>query len=133
MQVHEVMTTWVATIGADASVREGRTTDDRAAHQRAAGLVRRSELGTASDGSWWLKALAEGAALDYVKAHALAVRDVMTSPVISVRRSTPLSEVARLMEERHVKRLPVLDAGRLVGIVSRADLVRALAAGPARA
>ena len=61
------------------------------------------------------------------------VGDVMSSDVISVSRDTPLSEVAALMAERRIKRVPVLDGGLLVGIVSRADIVRALAARTAEA
>ena len=57
----------------------------------------------------------------------------MSTPAIGVRRATPLHEVARLMEKHRVKRLPVLEAGRLVGIVSRADLVRRLATAPVKA
>jgi CBS domain-containing protein len=51
----------------------------------------------------------------------------MTPFVVSVAPATPLREVAQLMERHRIKRVPVLDAGRLVGIVSRADLVRSLA------
>jgi CBS domain-containing protein len=51
----------------------------------------------------------------------------MTRPVIGVRPSAPLKQVARLLARHGIKRVPVLDAGRLVGIVSRADLVRRLA------
>jgi CBS domain-containing protein len=57
----------------------------------------------------------------------VTVNDVMTRRVVSVGPSTPLADVAQLMEKHRIKRLPVLDAGRLVGIVSRADLVRSLA------
>jgi CBS domain-containing protein len=89
--------------------------------------VRRTELGTETAGSWWLVPLAEGAAHDYRRSHASAVRDVMTRPVIWVRPSASLAKIAKLMHERRIKRVPVLEDGRLVGIVSRADLVRELA------
>jgi predicted transcriptional regulator len=69
---------------------------------------------------------------DYVKVHGTSVADVMTSPAVSVRRTTPLKEVVRLLEKRRIKRVPVLEGGRLVGIVSRADLIRELATAPAR-
>jgi CBS domain-containing protein len=91
-------------------------------------LVRRAELGTDTPRSWWLSLFAEDSvARDYLKAHSAAVRDVMTRPVVSARRTTPLHEVARLLEEHRIKRVPVLEGGRLTGIVSRADLVRQLA------
>jgi CBS domain-containing protein len=147
LQARDVMTTRVAAIGADATVREAaRLMVERRVSAlpvlgdqgRVAGivsegdLVRRSELGTgAATGSWWLRVLAEDTARDYVKTHGVAVREVMTRPVVSVRRSTPLREIVRLLEKHRIKRVPVLEAGRLVGIVSRADLVRRLAAAPA--
>lgn len=142
MQAQDVMTTKVATIGAGATVREAAklmlergvsalpVLDEK---ERVVGivsegdLVRRQELGTETTGSWWLLALTEGAARDYRKTHATAVRDVMTRPVIGVRPTASLKQIAKLMEERRIKRVPVLDSGRLVGIVSRADLVRQLA------
>ncbi|GBD42134.1 Magnesium transporter MgtE [bacterium HR39] len=66
-----------------------------------------------------------------MRAHGRTARDVMTPNPVTVRPDTPLSEIARILEERHIKRVPVVDEqGRLVGIVSRADLLRALAARP---
>jgi CBS domain-containing protein len=56
-------------------------------------------------------------------------RDIMSAPLITVREETEVSEIARLLTAHRVKRVPVLRDGRIVGIVSRADLVRALAAG----
>lgn len=144
MQATDVMTASVATIGADATVRDAAklmfergvsalpVLDEK---EHVVGivsegdLVRRRELGTETTGSWWLLALADGAARDYRKTHATAVRDVMTRPVFGVRPSASLREIAKLMEERRIKRVPVLDGGHLVGIVSRADLVRQLAEG----
>jgi CBS domain-containing protein len=93
-------------------------------------LIRRTELGTDAPRSWWLGLFAEKAARDYLKAHGLRVRDVMSHPVVSVRRTTPLAKVANVLEQHRIKRVPVLEGGRLVGIVSRADLVRRLATAP---
>ena len=147
MQAQDVMTTVVATIPADATVQEAAKlmlergisalpvmdSKDRVIGVVSEGdLMRRAEFGTDSSRSWWLRLFAEDAARDYVKTHGASVRDVMTSPVISVRRTTPLDEVARLLEKHRIKRAPVLDAGRLVGIVSRADRVRRLATTPIR-
>ena len=64
-------------------------------------------------------------ARDYIRAHARAVRDIMTREVISVDETTDLTEVATLMETKRIKRVPVLRDGMLVGILSRANLVRA--------
>lgn len=142
MQAGDVMTTWVATVAARATVREAARLmaerkisalpvlddEDRMIGIVSEGdLLRRAELGTETAGSWWLVALAKDAAADYRKTHGVTVSDVMTRRVVSVARTTPLREVAQLMQKHRVKRLPVLDAGRLVGVVSRADLVRSLA------
>jgi CBS domain-containing protein len=98
-------------------------------------LIHRTELETGERRrSWWLDHLsASRDAVDYVKSHGLAVADVMTQDVVSVDETAPLSEVANLMETRHIKRLPVLRDGQLVGIVSRANLVQALASAPQEA
>ena len=147
MQAQDVMTTVVATIRAEANVQEAAKLmlerrvsalpvmdgKDRVIGMVSEGdLVRRTELGTDAPRSWWLRAIAEDAARDYLKTHGASVADVMTSPPVTVRRTTSLQEIARLLEKHRIKRVPVLDAGRLVGIVSRADLVRRLAAAPAR-
>ena len=63
---------------------------------------------------------------DHERSHAFHVREVMTGKVVCVSPDTPLAEAVALMESRLIKRLPVLRDGRLVGIVSRADLLRAL-------
>jgi CBS domain-containing protein len=96
-------------------------------------LLHRAETGTERvrderRRSWWLDSLASNQARDYVKAHARTAQDVMTRDVASVYETTPLTDVAALLETKRIKRVPVLRAGKLVGIVSRANLVRALAA-----
>ena len=145
MQAQDVMTPWVATVGADATVQDAAKLmlerrvsalpvvdgKDRVVGIVSEGdLVRRTELGTDAPRSWWLRLFADDAARDYVKTHGDAVRDVMSRPVIGVRRTTPLKELARLLEKHRIKRVPVFEAGRLVGVVSRADLVRRLATLP---
>ena len=79
--------------------------------------------------SWWLDTIASDQELarDYVKSHGRTAKDVMTREVISVTDTTDLAEVAMLLETKRIKRVPVLHEGKLVGIVSRANLVRALA------
>jgi CBS domain-containing protein len=91
-------------------------------------LLRRIETGTQRRHSRWLEFLTTPGRLaqEYTDANARRVGEVMTEDVVSVTPRDSLPEVVRLMEHRHVKRLPVIEAGRLVGIVSRADLVRAL-------
>jgi len=63
---------------------------------------------------------------EYVRTHGRKVEEIMTSDVVSVTQETPLGEVVGLMERRRIKRLPVLGDDVLVGIVSRADLLRSL-------
>lgn len=67
---------------------------------------------------------------DFVKSRGRTAEDVMTREVYAVRPDTPLSRIADIFERRGIRRAPVIDGGRLVGIVSRADLVRSLAAMP---
>jgi CBS-domain-containing membrane protein len=79
--------------------------------------------------SRWLDALfgPAAAAKDYVRSHGLKVEDVMTRDPVTVAENTPLEEVVRMMESHNIKRLPVMRRSKLVGIVSRADLMLALA------
>jgi CBS domain-containing protein len=93
----------------------------------------RSRTATAERESWWLNMLAEGEKMspdyiEYVRTGNDMVRLVMQPDVTAVAEDTPLSEVAQLIVDKGIKRLPVVTNGRIVGIVSRADLVRALGA-----
>ena len=92
-------------------------------------LLHRVEAGTERHHSWWLKGFIgnDTLAAEYVKAHGLKVSDVMTRRVVTASPQTPLHEVATLMEKNAIKRLPVLENGQLVGIVSRANLIQAVA------
>jgi len=64
---------------------------------------------------------------EYIKSHSGKVKDVMTRDVLSVAETTPVADIALLLETNRIKRVPVVRDGKLVGIVSRANLVRALA------
>jgi len=92
-------------------------------------LLHRTETGTERRRSWWLDMLASTNQLagDYIKSHSGLVKDVMTRDVISVSDTTPVADIAIALETNLIKRVPVLRDGKLVGIVSRANLVRALA------
>ena len=96
-----------------------------------ADLLHRHELGTdciAQSGSWWLRLFsADRSVEDYIKSHARQARDIMTREVVSVAPDTGIAEVASILERHGVRRVPVLQDGRLLGIVSRANLVQALA------
>ncbi len=93
-------------------------------------LVRRAELGTEHGPSYWhvLTHSTAQLAAEYVHTHGRTAKAVMTAPAITVADSATLAEIADLMETRHIKRVPVLRERKLLGIVSRADLLRALAA-----
>ena len=93
-------------------------------------LLRRPEIGTEKHRRRWVSFFSgvDSQAREFTKSHALRASDVMTKQVIHVSEETPLGDVVGLMEKHNIKRLPVLSDGELVGIVSRADLLRALAA-----
>jgi hypothetical protein len=102
-----------------------------------ADLLHRHEIGTdciGRDGSWWLRLFSQDHSIErYIKSHAVTARDIMSRDVIAVAENTPLTDIATLLEARGFKRVPVLRAGKLVGIVSRANLVQALATRTAEA
>lgn len=144
MLASDVMTKQVVTVPPDAPVPEiARLLLDRHisavpvvdADGRVLGivsegdLIRRPEVAGPHRRSWWLALLSggEGDAAEYVKAHGGQASDVMTRPAVTVTEDTPAGDIARLLEERRIKRVPVVRRGRLVGIVSRADLLRGLA------
>jgi CBS domain-containing protein len=82
--------------------------------------------------AWWLEMLADGMEwepgfLDYVRSGGRNAADLMTREVIAIAESTPVAEIAHMLETRGIKRVPVLRDDRLVGIVSRGDLIRLLA------
>ncbi|ACD20634.1 CBS domain-containing protein [Paraburkholderia phytofirmans] len=147
MRASDVMTSNVISVTPEMTVREvarifvdngisGAPVLDRDGH--VAGMIsegdlfRRAEIGTdeRTRTSWLDFWSASEEARDYIKTHALKVRDVMTTDVVTVQPETQLGEVAGILETRRIKRVPVTDAGRLVGIVSRANLVQALASVP---
>jgi CBS domain-containing protein len=91
-------------------------------------LLRRVETGTQRRRPRWLELLIPPGrmAMDYVATHGRKVAEVMTPDVTFVGPDADLFDVVRLMERRRIKRVPVMKDGILVGIVTRADLVRAL-------
>ena len=145
MRAMDVMTTAVITVSPDTAVLDlAKLLSERGVSGvpvvddgRLVGIVsegdllHRAETGTerrTARRRWrWFDPALEGAR-DYVKAHGQAVQDIMTRQVISVGEEDNLADVATLMETKRIKRVPVLRDGQLVGIISRANLVRALAA-----
>ncbi len=94
-----------------------------------ADLIHRVEIGTEKHRPWWQEAItgASTLAAEFAKSHGKRVDEVMATGVISVFEDTPLSEIAALFERKRIKRVPVVKDGRLVGIVSRSNLIQALA------
>lgn len=76
---------------------------------------------------WWLEAIQVGRTVAYDRAHGRTAGAVMTRQVVTVDEGAPLNEIAALLERHHIKRVPVLRDGRLVGIISRANLLHGLA------
>ncbi len=92
-------------------------------------LMRRAETGTGRHRPWWLAMLTgrDIRALDYAKEHSRRITDVMTSKVVTATPDTPLRDIATLLEKNGIKRVPIVKDGKMVGIVSRANLLQALA------
>jgi CBS domain-containing protein len=146
MRAHQIMTRNVITVKADTPVLDaanlmlqhhisGLPVVDETG--RLIGMVsegdfvRRSEIGTQRPRIRWLEFLmgAVGkAAQDYVREHGRKVSDIMTQDDLCIAtEDMPLSELVRLMERRNVKRMPVVRVHTLIGIVTRTDLLRAVA------
>jgi CBS domain-containing protein len=148
MLASEIMTAPVKTIGPDATIGEaialllssrvsGLPVADEAG--RLVGIVsegdflHRAELGTAKRKPRWIEFLLGPGdiAESYVFSHGRKVCDVMTRDVASVGETASLNDIVEVMEKRKVKRLPVVSGDRLVGIITRSDLLRALSAAVA--
>ena len=145
MKASDVMTVGAATIRSDASVPEaarlmlryaisGLPVVDDAGHLvgiiTEGDFLRRTETGTGRPHRpRWLEFLLGPGRLadEYVHSHSRKVEEVMTRQVVAVAEETPLDEIARLMERHRIKRVPVIRDNRVVGIVSRANLLRGLA------
>jgi CBS domain-containing protein len=95
-------------------------------------LMPRDEAEREQRRAWWLSALAEGEDLSArylaeIEQHDRTAREIMSAPLIAVPETAELGEVADLLWANRINRAPVLRDGRIVGIVSRADLIRAIA------
>ena len=91
-------------------------------------LYRRAETRTGRQRSWCLELFSsdDSGARDYLKEHGRLVEDVMTPRVISVEEAAPITEFTEILELHRIKRVPVMRGEQLVGIVSRAGLVRTM-------
>jgi len=99
-----------------------------------ADLIRREEIGTEERRPWWLEALTPASTLaeEFARSHGRRVSEIMTTDVVSACEETPLGEIAALLEKHRIKRVPIVRNRRLVGIVSRSNLIQALASVPPR-
>lgn len=144
MNASDVMTVRVITIGPDATVQAAaKLMLERGVSalpvvdksNRLIGiisegdLVRRAETGTERKPSWWLSFIsgADQLAYDFVKSHGTKVSDVMTREVVVAKPDTSLRDVATLLESNRIKRVPVVEEDLVIGVVSRANLLQALA------
>ena len=144
MRAHQIMTRSVVTVTPDATILEAANT---MLQHHVSGLpvvdaagklvgivsegdfIRRSEIGTQRKRSRWLRfVLGTGAdATDYVREHGRKVSEVMTSEPLTIAEDATLEELVTSMETNGIKRLPVMCGAKLVGIVSRANLLQAVA------
>lgn len=149
MQAHHIMTKNVVSVRADTPVHDIAIlmVEKRisglpvlAADGQVMGIVSQSdllhrhELQTETKQKWWLKVFSDPdrMAREFSKAHGLKARDVMNRHVVSVDENTDLADVAAILDHNHIKRLPVLRHGKLVGLIARSDLVKALVKAPVR-
>ena len=107
-------------------------------HGRLVGLISEGdlmseEIGTEIHHPWWIEAVTPGATLaaEFAKSHGKRVEEVMSENVITATEDTSLADIAALLERNRIKRIPILRNGELVGIVSRSNLVQALASNGA--
>jgi CBS domain-containing protein len=144
MRAHQIMTRRVVTVKPQATILEaanlmlqhhisGLPVVDAA--DKLVGIVsegdfiRRSEIGTGRKRGRWLKfILGPGkAATEFVHEHGRKISEVMVPSPVTITEDTPLEEIVELMEKNNVKRLPVVRDDKVVGIVSRANLLQAVA------
>lgn len=147
MKARDVMTFPVITVRPDASVLDVAKTfvksrisgapvldhDNKLVGMISEGdLMYRSELGTERAHPYWYLEYAgkEHLAAEYVKARARKVVDLMTANVVTASPETSLNEIANLLENNEIKRVPIVENGQVVGIVSRGNLLQALASLP---
>jgi CBS domain-containing protein len=143
MRAHQIMTKPVITVSPDATIVEAANImlqrhvsglpvveDDELVGIVSEGdFIRRSEISTQHKRGRWLRfILGPGqSASDFVHEHGRRVFEVMTKDPLTITEDTALAEIVNMMEKNNVKRLPVVRDGTLVGIVSRANLLQAVA------
>ena len=142
MRAHQIMTRSVVSITPDATILEAA---DTMLQHHVSGLpvvdaagklvgivsegdfIRRGEIGTQRKRSRWLRFLMGSDATQYVREHGRKVSEVMTREPFTIAEDATLEEIVASMETNDIKRLPVMHGDKLVGIVSRANLLQAVA------
>jgi CBS domain-containing protein len=142
MRAHQIMTRSVVTVRPDATILEAANT---MLQHHVSGLpvvdaagklvgivsegdfIRRGEIGTQRKRSRWLTFLMGADATQYVREHGRKVSEVMTHDPLTIAEDATLEEIVNAMEANGIKRMPVMHDGKLVGIVSRANLLHAVA------
>ena len=144
MRAHQIMTRSVVTVAPESSILDAA---NLMLQRHVSGLpvvdaggklvgivsegdfIRRSEIGTERKRGRWLRFIlgAGEAATDFVREHGRKISEVMTREPLTVTEETALEEIVTTMETNGVKRLPVMRGDKLVGIVSRANLLHAVA------
>jgi len=142
MKAHDVMVRDVVSTGPDADVAEAikllSEHDVSAlpvidANNKMIGILSEADLlgrnGLAHARPWWIETLLPASKLadQFAKAHGKKVKEVMSTDLITADEDASLSEVAALLERHRIKRIPIVTDGKLVGIVSRSNLIQALA------
>jgi len=92
-------------------------------------LMSREEIGAAIHHPWWIEAVTPAATLaaEFAKSHGRRVAEVMSENVITATEDMPLAQIAAILERNRIKRVPIVRGNELVGIVSRSNLVQAMA------
>jgi CBS domain-containing protein len=147
MNLYQVMTTGVITVGPETPIHKAArlmvdhgvsglpVVDDEG---KLVGIISEGDLILRQKGrepvSWWRAFFDDGERLarEYQKATGTTVGEVMSRPVISVSPALTIEIAAAMMHQCRIRRLPLVVNGRLVGIVSRSDLIKALATAPPR-
>jgi len=144
MRAHQIMTRPVITVTPETTVVEAAKTMLR---RHISGLpvvdrtgklvgivsegdfIHRGEIGTGRQRGWFMRfILGPGeAATDFVREHGRKVGEIMSLEPLTIAEDTPLQKIVELMEKRNVKRLPVTRGNKVVGIISRANLLQAVA------
>lgn len=147
MRARDLMTTSLVTIPPDAPVEAvARVLSDRGisgapvvdSSGKLLGMVTEGDLmrrlaAVEDRPQSWIAGLfksAEEQAARYARTHGRKARDVMTTDLVTVDEDTPIEHIARIIEEKNIRRVPVVRDGKLLGVVSRADLLRALIGPP---